>query len=87
MNNAFNRDRETQKISIVSHPYTGDGFEPAYIKTRAIRSKHIKLCDMAYYFSAYEVEKNLIDNVEALLVRVFANGLLNAKMENFTKII
>lgn len=85
MNNAFNRDRETQKIRFVSHPTNDVKFVPASIKKRAIRLQHIWLHDMASYFSAYEVENNLIDNAEALLIRAFSNGLLNAKIENLTK--
>jgi len=35
------------------------------------------------YFSAYDVALDMINNIEALLVRVYANGLLNARMEKF----
>ena len=38
---------------------------------------------MACYFSAYEVELGMIAAVEALLIRAFANDLLNARMETF----
>lgn len=85
MKSAFNRDRDTQKVRIVSHPTTGTGFRPAYESPRKIQPTHMKLVDLSYYFSAYEVAKDMINNVEALLVRAYANGLLNARMENFTK--
>ena len=81
MNNAFNRERETQKLFIVNHPNKGQDFSPAYEKPRQIVKTYLYLYDLARYFSAYEVEKDLIDNMEALLVRVFANTVLNARME------
>ncbi|NOI46150.1 hypothetical protein [Vibrio alginolyticus] len=85
MKNAFNRDRQTQKIKLVSHPYTGTGFKPAFESPRKIEKTNLQLADMASYFSAYEVEDDMINNVEALLVRVFANSILNIKMEKFVE--
>ncbi len=81
MVNAFNRDRDTQKIYVVEHPTIGQNFKPAFIHPRQPRKVHFKLCDLASYFSAYEVHKDLIDNIEATLIRSFANTTLNAKME------
>jgi hypothetical protein len=37
------------------------------------------------YFSAYEVAPNFTRNIEALLIRAFADNLMNKKMENFLK--
>ena len=85
MKNAFNRDRQTQKIKLVSHPYTGTGFKPAFESPRKIEKTNLQLADMASYFSAYEVEDDMINNVEAFLVRVFANSILNVKMEKFVE--
>ncbi|HGF7178989.1 TPA: hypothetical protein AB5E10_003323 [Vibrio cholerae] len=85
MKNAFNRDRQTQKIKLVSHPYTGTGFKPAFESPRKIEKINLQLAYMASYFSAYEVEDDMINNVEALLVRVFANSILNIKMEKFVE--
>ncbi|MEB8476317.1 hypothetical protein [Acidithiobacillus ferriphilus] len=82
---AFNRDRDTQKIRIASHPTTGTGFRPAYESPRQIKTTKVRLVDLAYYFSAYEVAEDMINNVEALLVRAYSNGLLNARIENFTR--
>lgn len=81
MNNAFNRERETQKLLTVNHPNTGNSFSPAHEKPRQITNTYLLLHDLACYFSAYEVEKDLIDNMEAMLVRAFANTVLNARME------
>lgn len=83
MKSAFNRDRQTQKIRTVSHPYTGTGFSPAYESPRKIEWMHLQLCDLATYFSAYEAHADMINRVEALLIRAFANGILNSRMETF----
>ncbi len=81
MNNAFNRDRETQKLKTVNHPTIGQSFSVAYEQPRQITNTYFLLHDLACYFSAYEVEKDLINNMEAILVRSFANTILNARME------
>jgi hypothetical protein len=83
MKNAFNRDRKTQKLRIVRHPTTGTGYQPAYESPRSIVKTHLLLSDISAYFSAYDVAIDMINNIEALLVRVYANGLLNARAENF----
>lgn len=84
MNNAFNRDRETQKVYRVSHPSNGE-FKTSDELTRQVRLTSLHLCHMAEYFSAYRVDDGLINELEALLVRSFANDLLNIKMEKFGK--
>ena len=81
MNNAFNRERETQKLLTVNHPSTGQSFSPAFEQPRQITNTYFYLFDLAHYFSAYEVNNDLIDNIEAMLVRAFANTVLNARME------
>lgn len=83
MKSAFNRDRKTQKLRLVNHPTTGTGYRPAYEAPRTIVQTHLLLSDLAKYFSAYDVAVDMINNIEALLVRVYANGLLNARMEKF----
>ncbi|WP_319408741.1 hypothetical protein [uncultured Desulfosarcina sp.] len=81
MNNAFNRERETQKLLTVNHPSTGQSFSPAFEQPRQIENTYFFLNDLAHYFSAYEINNDLIDNIEAMLVRAFANTVLNARME------
>lgn len=50
----------------------------------AIRDQHVaKEGGLGRYFSAYNVDSGMIDALEALLVRGFANDLLNVKMETF----
>jgi hypothetical protein len=46
-------------------------------------SRKAKISDVAYYFSAYRVEKYLITNVEALLTRVIINSASNIRVERF----
>lgn len=83
MNSAFNRDRELQKISLTHHPDRNQEFRTGSEKLRQPRRTQLPLADLACYFSAYKIEPGMIDDLEALLVRGFANDLLNAKMETF----
>lgn len=84
MNDAFNRSRsEVQSIMLVAHPERDQEFDPAYRHPRQPKDRTLKLYDMAAYFSAYWVLDGMIDDLEALLVRGFANDLLNVKMEKF----
>jgi DNA-binding transcriptional regulator YiaG len=84
MNAAYNRDRETQKVFRVLHPKSGE-FKTSEEKRRQVKLTWRHLCHMAEYFSAYRVEDGLINELEALLVRSFANDVLNIKMERFGK--
>jgi hypothetical protein len=43
----------------------------------------VPLHELAIYFSAYQVDDEMVDKLEALLVRSFANDLLNVRMEKF----
>jgi len=84
MNNTFNKSRDkVQKIKIVNHPTSDVPFLPAYEKRRQPKLKSMKLYELARYFSAYEVDGGIIDDLEALLVRGFCNDVLNTKMEGF----
>jgi len=83
MNNVLNRPRETQKIKLVQHPTRNQKFVSAVDQPRRIKKTPVLLADVASYFSAYEVELGMIAALEALLIRAFANDLLNAKMETF----
>jgi hypothetical protein len=84
MNNALNRDRgDVQSVFRVTHPEAKGHFAESGEKIRQIRSQGVKLHDMAVYVSAYEVASGLIDTFESVLIRSFANDLLNVKMEKF----
>ena len=83
MNLAFNRHRAVQKITLVAHPDRNQEFQPGHEKLRQPRDQQLELADLSSYFSAYQVDDGMIDDLEALMVRGFANDLLNKKMETF----
>jgi len=83
LKNVFNRDRKTQLVYRVDHPERNLKFAPAYDKARRIRKTQLELSDIAAYLSVYEVDPQMINSLEALLVRGFANDLLNVRMEKF----
>lgn len=79
MNNAFNRDRgEVQNIKRAYHPTMRGTFGGGQMK---IKKQAVALHHIASYASAYEVPNGLIGKFEALIVRSFANDLLNVRME------
>ncbi|WP_223997868.1 hypothetical protein [Burkholderia gladioli] len=85
MNLAFNRNRDTtQRVYRVQHPERGE-FKTSDEYARQVRLTKRHLSHLAMYFSAYKVDDALINELEALLVRSFANDLLNVKMERFGK--
>jgi hypothetical protein len=67
MKNAFNRQREMQTVYRVRHPVRMKEFRPAYEKNRQPKRRDLPLSNLAAY----------------VLVRGFANDLLNARMERF----
>lgn len=85
MNLAFNRNRSAQVMTLVRHPERDVEFKSADLKVRQPTDTQLKLYDLAGYFSAYEVIPEMVDDLEALLVRAFPNDLLNLKMEKFGK--
>lgn len=83
INLAFNRDRgEVQTIRRVGHPARRLAYT---VKPRQIVSHVVPLYELASYFSAYHAPDPMIGDLEALLVRSFANDLLNIKMEKFSR--
>lgn len=86
LNLAFNRDRGgVQTIKRVRHPTRQQVYRTSDEKTRQIGDHIVPLYEIASYFSAYHVSDGMIDDLEALLVRSFANNLLNIKMEKFAR--
>lgn len=85
MNSAYNRPRRGQNVTLVTHPINNVQFVTAHERVRQLKETQRKLYDLAAYFSAYEVEAAMIDDLEALLVRAFPNDLSNFKMEKFGK--
>lgn len=86
MKSALNRDRKSvQKIKRVRHPGRKLQYRTTDEKNRQIVDQQVPLWAIAAYFSAYEVADEMIEDVEALLVRSFANNLLNKRMERFAR--
>ncbi len=83
LNNAFNRNRgEVQNIKRVTHPTNRIEYKGPDEKKRQIVKEPVALHHLANYVSAYQVPDGLIPKIEALIVRSFANDLLNVRMEN-----
>ena len=81
---AFNRERgDVQNIRRVRHPERNKIYRTSDEKARQIVDQVVPIHELAAYFSAYEVADGLIGEVEAMLVRSFANDLLNVRMERF----
>lgn len=86
LNLVYNRDRDTvQKIKRVNHPNQRTAYRTSNEKTRQIQEVVVRLHELAAYFSAYHVADSMIADLEALLVRSFANDLLNIRMEHFSR--
>lgn len=84
LNLAFNRQRgDVQSIKRVNHPTRNQPYKTSGEKLRSIVDRPVPLADLAHYFSAYAVEPPLIKSLEAMLIRCFANNVLNIKMESF----
>lgn len=83
MNSAFNRAREVQRLRRVAHPERNQQYRDSKEKARQIQPTIVPLHELAIYFSAYEVVDVIINELESLLVRSFANDLLNVRMELF----
>jgi predicted transcriptional regulator len=84
MNKAFNRNRgEVQNIKRVVHPSNRVEYRGLEEKKRQIVKESVALHHIASYMSAYNVPESLIGKFEALILRSFANDLLNVRMENF----
>ncbi len=79
MKNAYNRFRASQQMKRVSYLKKGGKRKNSNIKTHSE-----PLHNLASYFSAYEVDPLFIKNLEASLINMFANDLLNSKMEKRT---
>ncbi len=83
LNLAYNRDRgDLQTIKRVSHPINDVAYNKVREVRRRITRQQVTLYHLASYVSAYEVRPtSMIAMFEALIVRAFANDLLNKKME------
>jgi hypothetical protein len=80
MQSAYVRDMPHYKRYRVRHP------RERYKATTSGRARKLQLQNMAvweaaFYFSAYAVHPEYVDDVEKLLIRVAPNDILNKRME------
>lgn len=84
MTASFNSKKDKARLFRVEHSERSSKFTPACDQSRRMRRvSDLTLADLAAFVTVYEVAEAMIDEVEALLIRTFANDLLNIKMENF----
>jgi hypothetical protein len=50
-------------------------------KLRQLRKQQVLLADTAAFFSCYRVDQGLVLPLEALMIRIAANNLINVRME------
>lgn len=80
MKSSFNADQQKSR-----QQYRIDHGKGDKVNTRKLGPKGVQLHELAKYFSAYEVvDPQFTHNIEALLIRAFADNLMNKKMENFS---
>ncbi len=84
IHNALNRSRDVQRVKRVKHPVRRVKFRSSDEKKRQIVPTALKLHELAAFVSAYKVADAAIGVFEAVLVRSFANDLLNVRMEQFS---
>jgi len=86
LKSVFNRTRESQSVYRIEHPKRNQKFKLAFEEGKQPKKMSMLLSDIAAYVSVYEVDTPMIGSLEALLVRGFANDLLNVRMERFSSV-
>jgi hypothetical protein len=77
---------KTEKMTLfieMQQRYIHKNLSIRVIKHGKSAHEHIRISDVARYFSAYKVSKHLINNVEALLTRIIINNSANIHIERF----
>lgn len=78
MKMSFNHDQQkSRKLYCIDHG------PKAKTQAQKLGPKPVQLHELAKYFSAYQVDPEMVHNIEALLIRAFADNLMNKKMETF----
>ena len=83
INNAFNRDRDLQKVVRADANSKTNEFIPVYENPKQPKEVKLFLHELAAYISVYEIDESIIDDIKALIIRSFANDLLNDRIETF----
>ncbi|MCY3751102.1 MAG: hypothetical protein OXG54_06840 [Gammaproteobacteria bacterium] len=77
MKGSFNQNQQkSRKIYGVNHSSNTK-------VVRKLEPQSVQLHELAKYFSAYQTHPEMTHNIEALLIRAFADNLMNKRMENF----
>jgi hypothetical protein len=79
--NAFNRKLSNHRVYRVRHPW-GKYKTNKKGDLRKIKKEEIILSDSASYFSAYDISPSLIGSLEAIVIRLAPNDLINIKIES-----
>lgn len=79
LKNAFNRDFPSYEVLAVKHAWKK--YKPNTHDVRQIKRKTVRLVETARYFSCYRVVSDLIQPLEALLIRMIPNDVINVRME------
>jgi hypothetical protein len=85
LKSVFNKQRDVQNVWRVRHPTTDHAFKTSEEIQRKIVRENLALHSLAKYVSVYSVPRRLYQHPGRLLIRGFANDLLNERMENFSK--
>lgn len=75
------KSKEVNQLYRVNHPKINVEYKSSEEKQRKLKPHQVKVYEVARYFSAYDVHRNLVGTVEALLIRTAANDLQNTRME------
>lgn len=80
MVDAYNRGFSDYNVYKVKHAW--GRYEPNTSgKIRQIGWKKVSIADTAHYFSCYQVTEDLVIPLEAFLIRVLPNDVINVRME------
>ena len=80
MKNAYNRHLPHYYRYYVQHP-NGKFKTTSSGNARKIQNRQLYVYETATYFSAYSVDRNMIDDVEKFMIRLMPNDLINVRME------
>ena len=80
----FNRDLGESPARKLSRPHHPLGKEYSPVMERRISPIQFKIHDVARFYSAYEVDDEMISDMEAILVRVCTNSVVNLAHPRFS---
>jgi len=72
--------KKVSQLYRVRHPKINVAYKSNEEKQRKLKPHQVKVYEVARYFSAYNVHRDLVGAVEALLIRAAANNIQNTQM-------